>query len=107
KDRKDTFVTRRLPSMMANRLISWSTGVRLHDYGCSLEVFRAEGVKPLKLYGEMHRFLPAIASEIGVSISEVVVNHRAREHGTSKYCCSRTIPVILDLLTVKYIVNTS
>ena len=107
KDRKDTFVTRRLPSMMANRLISWSTGVRLHDYGCSLKVFRAEVVKPLKLYGEMHRFLPAIASEIGVSISEVVVNHRARQHGTSKYGLSRTIRVILDLMTVKFLLNYS
>ena len=67
KDRKDAFLTRRLPSMIANRLISWATGVQLHDYGCSLKVFRAEVVKPLKLYGEMHRFLPAIASELGVT----------------------------------------
>jgi glycosyltransferase involved in cell wall biosynthesis len=107
KDRKDTFVTRRLPSMMANRLISWATGVQLHDYGCSLKVFRAEVVKPLKLYGEMHRFLPAIASELGVSISEVVVNHRARQHGKSKYGLSRTVRVILDLLTVKFLLNYS
>ena len=71
KDRKDAFFSRRLPSMMANRLISLATGVTLHDYGCSLKVFRAEVVKPLKLYGEMHRFLPAIASEQGVSIHEV------------------------------------
>ena len=78
KDRKDTFVTRRVPSMMANWLISKATGVALHDYGCSLKVFRAEIVKPLRLYGEMHRFLPAIASEQGVRIAEVVVNHRAR-----------------------------
>ncbi len=107
KDRKDTFVTRRLPSMLANRLISWATGVNLHDYGCSLKVFRAEVVKPLKLYGEMHRFLPAIASEIGVSITEVVVNHRAREHGVSKYGLSRTIRVILDLITVKFLLSYS
>jgi hypothetical protein len=93
--------------MMANRLISWATGVKLHDYGCSLKVFRAEIVKPLKLYGEMHRFLPAIASELGVSISEVVVNHRARQHGTSKYGLSRTIRVMLDLLTVKFLLNYS
>ncbi len=77
KDRKDTFVTRRVPSVLANKLISWATGVELHDYGCSLKVFRAEVVKPLRLYGEMHRFLPAIASQIGVRIKEVVVNHRA------------------------------
>jgi glycosyltransferase involved in cell wall biosynthesis len=107
KDRKDAFVTRRLPSMLANRLISWATGVRLHDYGCSLKVFRAEVVKPLKLYGEMHRFLPAIASELGVSISEVVVNHRARQHGTSKYGLSRTIRVVLDLMTVKFLLSYS
>ena len=105
KDRKDTFVTRRLPSMLANRLISWSTGVRLHDYGCSLKVFRAEVVKPLKLYGEMHRFLPAIASEMGVSISELVVHHRARQHGRSKYGLSRTVRVVLDLLTVKFLLS--
>src|SRR5262245_35502024 len=90
KDRKDTFITRKLPSMMANRLISWATGVSLHDYGCSLKVFRAEVIKPLRLYGEMHRFLPAIASQIGVKIAEVVVNHRARRAGTSKYGLSRT-----------------
>ena len=83
KDRKDAFFSRLLPSMLANRLISRATGVRLHDYGCSLKVFRAEVVKPLKLYGEMHRFLPAIASEQGVSIHEMVVNHRPRRHGTS------------------------
>jgi len=81
--------------------------VKLHDYGCSLKVFRAEVVKPLKLYGEMHRFLPAIASEMGVSIDEKVVNHRARRHGTSKYGISRTIRVILDLLTVKFLISYS
>ncbi len=107
KNRKDTLVTRRIPSMLANHLISWATGVRLHDYGCSLKVFRAEVVKPLKLYGEMHRFLPAIASELGVSIREVVVNHRARRHGTSKYGLSRTIRVILDLMTVKFLLSYS
>jgi glycosyltransferase involved in cell wall biosynthesis len=107
KDRKDPFVTRRLPSMMANRLISWATGVQLHDYGCSLKVFRAEIVKPLKLYGEMHRFLPAIASELGVAISEVVVNHRARQHGLSKYGLSRTVRVMLDLMTVKFLLSYS
>ena len=77
KDRKDAFFSRRVPSMIANWVISRTTGVHLHDYGCSLKVFRAEVVKPMKLYGEMHRFLPAIASEFGVSIEEYVVNHRA------------------------------
>jgi glycosyltransferase involved in cell wall biosynthesis len=107
KNRKDPFISRRLPSILANRLISVATGVALHDYGCSLKVFRAEVVKPLKLYGEMHRFLPAIASEMGVSIDEVVVNHRARVHGRSKYGISRTIRVILDLLTVKFLLSYS
>jgi glycosyltransferase involved in cell wall biosynthesis len=107
KDRKDPFLTRRLPSMLANQLISRATGVRLHDYGCSLKVFRAEVVKPLRLYGEMHRFLPAIASEMGVSIEETVVNHRARRHGKSKYGLSRTVRVMLDLLTVKFLLSYS
>jgi len=107
KDRKDAWLTRRLPSMMANRLISWATGVHLHDYGCSLKVFRAEVVKPLRLYGEMHRFLPAIASEMGVRIAEVVVNHRARRHGLSKYGLGRTVRVVLDLLTVKFLLSYS
>ncbi len=107
KNRKDAWLTRRLPSELANKLISWSTGVKLHDYGCSLKVFRAEAVKPLKLYGEMHRFLPAIASEMGVSIAEVVVNHRQRSHGTSRYGLSRTFRVILDLLTVKFLLSYS
>jgi glycosyltransferase involved in cell wall biosynthesis len=107
KDRKDSLVSRRLPSRMANSLISIVTGVQLHDYGCSLKAFRAEVVKPMRLYGEMHRFLPAIASEQGVSIAEQVVNHRAREHGVSKYGIGRTIRVVLDLLTVKFLLSYS
>src|SRR5262249_5539066 len=107
KERKDRFWSRRLPSMAANWLISASTGVRLHDYGCSLKAFRAEVVKPLKLYGEMHRFLPAIASEQGVSIAERVVTHRARKHGKSKYGMSRMMRVVLGLLTVKFLLGYS
>ncbi|HEY3381481.1 MAG TPA: glycosyltransferase family 2 protein [Vicinamibacterales bacterium] len=107
KVRKDPFISRRLPSILANKLISVATGVALHDYGCSLKVFRAEVVKPLKLYGEMHRFLPAIASEMGVRIDEVVVNHRARTHGRSNYGISRTFRVVLDLLTVKFLLSYS
>ncbi|MGH9411608.1 MAG: glycosyltransferase family 2 protein [Vicinamibacterales bacterium] len=103
KDRKDPFLNRRLPSMLANKIISATTRVRLNDYGCSLKVFRSEVVKPMKLYGEMHRFLPAIASEFGVTIAEVPVNHRARAHGKSKYGITRTIRVVLDLLTVKFL----
>jgi glycosyltransferase involved in cell wall biosynthesis len=107
KNRQDAFVSRTVPSMLANRLISWATGVRLHDYGCSLKAFRAEVVKPLRLYGEMHRFIPAIASEQGVAIDEIVVNHRPRRHGSSNYGISRTVRVILDLLTVKFLLSYS
>jgi len=107
KDRKDPWLSRRLPSVLANALISRATGVRLHDYGCSLKIFRAEVVKSLRLYGEMHRFIPAIASEQGVRMAEVVVNHRARQHGVSKYGISRTVRVILDLATVKFLLSYS
>jgi glycosyltransferase involved in cell wall biosynthesis len=107
KDRKDPWLTRRLPSELANKLISAATGVRLHDYGCSLKVFRSEVIKPVKLYGEMHRFLPAIASEMGVEISEMPVNHRARRAGRSNYGLSRTFRVILDLATVKFLLSYS
>ena len=105
KDRKDAFVSRRIPSMTANAIISAVTGVHLHDYGCSLKVFRSEIVKPMKLYGEMHRFLPAIASEQTDRIEEMVVNHRPRVHGRSKYGIGRTIRVVLDLLTVKFLLS--
>ena len=107
KDRKDPWLSRRLPSVLANALISRATGVRLHDYGCSLKIFRAEVVKSLRLYGEMHRFIPAIASEQGVRMAEVVVNHRARQHGVSKYGISRTVRVVLDLATVKFLLSYS
>ena len=107
RHRKDPFLNRRLPSMIANWIISRATGVKLHDYGCSLKVFRAEVVKPMKLYGEMHRFLPAIASEFGVHIIEQPVNHRPRTRGQSNYGISRTIRVVLDLLTVKFLISYS
>lgn len=107
KSRKDPFLNRRLPSIIANRLISWATGVKLNDYGCSLKAFRAEVVKPLRLYGELHRFLPALASEMGVRIDEVAVNHRPRTAGQSKYGISRTVRVILDLVTVKFLLSYS
>jgi len=107
RERKDPFLSRRLPSMIANWVISFATGVKLHDYGCSLKVFRAEVVKPMKLYGEMHRFLPAIASEFGVTIHEQPVNHRPRRHGRSNYGLSRTLRVILDLITVKFLISYS
>ena len=107
KARKDPWLSRRLPSVIANALISRATGVRLHDYGCSLKIFRAEVVKAIRLYGEMHRFIPAIASEQGVRIAEVVVNHRPRRHGRSKYGISRTVLVVLDLATVKFLLSYS
>src|SRR5262245_15013104 len=107
KDRKDPFLNRRLPSMIANAIISRATGVRLHDYGCSLKVFRAEVVKQMKLYGEMHRFLPAIAAEFGVEIGEQAVNHRKRLHGKSNYGITRTFRVVLDLMTVKFLSSYS
>ena len=105
RQRHDPWLTRRLPSHLANWLISWTTGVHLHDYGCSLKVFRAEVVRSLRLYGEMHRFIPAIASEQGVRIAEMPVNHRARRFGASKYGLSRTIRVVLDLFTVKFLLS--
>jgi len=107
KNRKDPFINRRLPSILANKLISWSTGVRLHDYGCSLKLFRADVVRSMRLYGEMHRFLPAIASEFGVRITEQVVNHRPRRRGRSKYGIGRTVRVLLDLVTVKFLLSYS
>lgn len=107
KDRKDPFINRRLPSILANALISKITGVYLHDYGCTLKAYRREIVKNINLYGEMHRFIPALASWVGGSIAEVEVNHRARQFGTSKYGISRTFRVILDLLTVKFLLRYS
>jgi len=105
--RFDKFLTRRLPSIMANWLISRITGVKLHDYGCTLKAFRYEVVKSIKLYGELHRFIPAIASNIGVSIAEVPVNHRPRIHGKSKYTIFRAVKVVLDIITVKFLLNYS
>jgi len=101
RDRKDP-VSKKLPSWFANRIIAFSTGVHIHDYGCSLKVIRAEVVKNLRLYGEMHRFIPAVASWMGVSVAEMVVNHRERTRGKSKYGIGRTVRVLLDLFTVKF-----
>jgi glycosyltransferase involved in cell wall biosynthesis len=107
KDRKDPFLNRRLPSMLANGLISRITGVALHDYGCTLKAYRAEVIKNVRLYGEMHRFIPALASWVGGQVTEVVVTHHPRLHGTSKYGISRTLRVVLDLITVKYLLRYS
>jgi glycosyltransferase involved in cell wall biosynthesis len=102
-DRQDPFLSRRLPSRLANRLISLLTGVRLHDYGCTLKALRRDIAKELRLYGEMHRFIPALAADLGATIVEVPVRHHPRRHGRSKYGLSRSIRVCLDLLTVKFL----
>lgn len=107
KKRKDPFLSRRLPSMMANWLISKVTGVKLHDYGCSLKAYRREVIKNLKLYGEMHRFIPAVANLYGVKIAEVETIHHPRLKGKSKYGISRTVKVVLDLITVKFLLSFS
>lgn len=103
KDRQDRLLDRRLPSVLANRLISNVTDVRLHDYGCSLKAYRREILKDVRLYGELHRFIPALAAQIGGRVTEVAVNHRARQFGRSKYGIGRTVRVILDLITVWFL----
>jgi len=102
KNRKDPWLSRRLPSQIANGIISSITGVPLHDYGCTLKIYRARYLKEMPLYGEMHRFIPAFAGFLGARIAEVEVHHRPRTRGSSKYGISRTFKVILDLLTVKF-----
>lgn len=104
-DRQDTLVTRKIPSRIANSLISKLTGVQLHDYGCSLKAYRSDVIKNIKLYGELHRFIPALASWIGVQVAEVPVNHFPRKFGQSKYGLKRIVKVILDLLTVKFLLD--
>jgi len=103
KDRQDAFWNRRLPSQIANWIISWVSGVRLHDYGCTLKAYRREVLDPVELYGEMHRFIPIYASWSGAKVTEVVVGHRPRKYGTSKYGIMRTFKVLLDLLVVKFL----
>ncbi len=105
--RQDPFLTRRLPSMIANWLISRVTGVKLHDYGCSLKAYKADVIKNINLYGEMHRFIPAVANWYGVKIAEVKTDHHPRMYGKSKYGITRTIRVILDLITVKFLQSFS
>jgi glycosyltransferase involved in cell wall biosynthesis len=105
--RQDDFLSRRLPSLIANRLISQVTGVQLHDYGCSLKAYRAEVLHEIRLYGELHRFIPAIASMQGVAVAELPVNHEPRRFGRSKYGLGRTIRVLLDLLTIRFLLSYS
>jgi glycosyltransferase involved in cell wall biosynthesis len=103
KNRKDPLLNKRFPSALANRLISWLTGVRLHDYGCTLKAYRRDILKDVRLYGEMHRFIPAYASWVGARITEIEVAHHPRRHGRSKYGLSRTTSIILDLITFLFL----
>src|SRR3982751_6051807 len=105
KDRKDKMVTRKIPSMLANRLISWIGGVPLHDYGCSLKAYRRESLEDVRLYGEMHRFIPIYASWAGARVTEIPVEHHARTMGKSKYGLSRTLKVVFDLMTIKFMAS--
>jgi glycosyltransferase involved in cell wall biosynthesis len=105
KNRKDKMITRKIPSMLANKLISWIGGVPLHDYGCSLKAYRRESLQDVKLYGEMHRFIPIYASWVGARVSEIPVEHHARTMGKSKYGLSRTLKVVFDLMTIKFMAS--
>jgi glycosyltransferase involved in cell wall biosynthesis len=105
KERKDAFITRTLPSRLANALISRVTGVHLHDYGCTLKAYRREVLSGFRLYGEMHRFIPAYAGWVGAKIVEVPVNHLPRKFGRGKYGLERTFKVILDLFTAKFLIS--
>jgi glycosyltransferase involved in cell wall biosynthesis len=107
KDRKDNRLTRTIPSNLANGLISWTTGVHLHDYGCTLKAYRRDVLAGFRLYGEMHRFIPVFAHAVGARITEVPVHHHARKFGKAKYGLERTIKVLLDLFTVKFLLSYS
>ena len=106
-DRQDRAFSRKIPSKIANTLISWITGVPLHDYGCTLKAYHRNIAEQMNMYGELHRFLPALASWAGARVTELPVNHRARIHGTSKYGIDRTLRVVLDLITVKFLLSYS
>ncbi|MFC1926566.1 glycosyltransferase family 2 protein [Chloroflexota bacterium] len=106
-DRKEPFFSRRLPSKIVNFLVSRISGVQLHDYGCSLKAYRSEVMKEVKLYGQMHRFIPAVAGSAGISVAELPVSHHSRKHGSSKYGLSRTPVVLLDLVTIGFLLSYS
>ena len=105
QDRKEPLFLRRIPSMFANRLISRTTGIRLHDYGCTLKAYHFDVAKGVQLYGELHRFIPALASQMGVSVAEIPVKDRTRKWGSSKYGFNRTFKVILDLIAVIFLLS--
>lgn len=106
-DRQDRFLDRRLPSILANRLIGWATSVRIHDYGCSLKAYRRDVLADVRLYGELHRFIPALAHAAGARVAEIPVSHHPRRFGKTKYGISRTIKVILDILVVRFMMSYS
>ncbi len=106
-DRQDRFLDRRLPSIVANRLIGWTTGVRIHDYGCSLKAYRRDVLTDVRLYGELHRFIPALAHAAGARVTEIPVSHHPRRYGKAKYGLSRTLKVILDILAVRFLMSYS
>ena len=105
KNRQDKLISRKIPSQIANRIISWIGGVKLHDYGCSLKAYRRDVIQDVKLYGEMHRFIPIYASWAGARVTEIPVDHHARTMGKSKYGISRTIKVVFDLMTIKFMAS--
>jgi len=105
KNRQDKLISRKIPSQIANRIISWIGGVPLHDYGCSLKAYRRDVIQDVKLYGEMHRFIPIYASWAGARVAEIPVDHHARTMGKSKYGISRTIKVVFDLMTIKFMAS--
>jgi len=105
QNRKEPLFLRRIPSIIANRIISSTTGIKLHDYGCTLKAYHFDVVKSVRLYGELHRFIPALASQMGVRVAEVAVKDRARKWGSSKYGFSRTFKVILDLIAVVFLLS--
>jgi glycosyltransferase involved in cell wall biosynthesis len=107
KNRKDNRLTRTIPSNLANGLISWTTGVHLHDYGCTLKAYRRDALEGFRLYGEMHRFIPVFAHAVGARIAELPVQHHARKFGKAKYGLERTVKVLLDLFTVKFLLSYS
>jgi glycosyltransferase involved in cell wall biosynthesis len=106
-NRQDRFLDRRLPSILANRLIGWVTGVRIHDYGCSLKAYRRDVLADVRLYGEMHRFIPALAHAAGARVTEIPVSHHPRRFGKAKYGLSRTLKVMLDILAVRFLTSFS
>src|SRR5689334_14391658 len=107
RDRKDNRLTRTIPSNIANGLISWTTGVHLHDYGCTLKAYRRDALEGFRLYGEMHRFIPVFAHSVGARITEIPVSHHPRKFGVAKYGLDRTVKVVLDLVTVKFLLDYS